>query len=127
MIFICSKCEHRFDDEFRTTICPHETFAANDGNNNFAHHLESVLEPAFNEQLVSDAVKLLKEFAEERGLGAPTRVLFHQSAGWAGMFGVGCEWPNEVRNAVRMKGDTAEHDYVEALRRLRAWQGEAAQ
>jgi hypothetical protein len=31
-------CGARFDDEFRTTICPHETFAANDGRNNFRHH-----------------------------------------------------------------------------------------
>lgn len=35
-----------FDDEYRTTICPHETFAANDGANNFAHHPESHLAPA---------------------------------------------------------------------------------
>lgn len=40
----CSRCDTRFDDEFRSTICPHETFAANDGKNNFAHHPESVLE-----------------------------------------------------------------------------------
>jgi len=38
-------CGARFDDEFRTTVCPHETFAANDGRNNFAHHPESVLTP----------------------------------------------------------------------------------
>jgi hypothetical protein len=40
----CSKCNARFDDEFRTTICPHETFAANDGRNNFAHHPETPLD-----------------------------------------------------------------------------------
>jgi hypothetical protein len=43
MIVTCSKCEARFDDEYRTTICPHETFAANDGQNNFAHHPEAYL------------------------------------------------------------------------------------
>jgi hypothetical protein len=32
-----------FDDEFRWTICPHETFAANDGHNNFAHREDSYL------------------------------------------------------------------------------------
>lgn len=40
----CVKCNARFDDEFRTTICPHETFAANDGKNHFQHHPESVLD-----------------------------------------------------------------------------------
>lgn len=46
MIIICGKCQSRFDDEFRTTICPHETFAANNGKNNFAHHPESFLKKA---------------------------------------------------------------------------------
>jgi hypothetical protein len=45
MIVQCIECKRRFDDEFRTTICPHETFAANDGRNNFAHHPESYIEP----------------------------------------------------------------------------------
>lgn len=44
MIIQCVKCNARFDDEFRTTICPHETFAANDGKNNFSHHPEALLE-----------------------------------------------------------------------------------
>lgn len=44
MIVTCEKCGRRFDDEFRVTYCPHDTFAANDGNNNFAHHPESYLE-----------------------------------------------------------------------------------
>lgn len=38
MIIQCDKCSARFDDEFRTTICPHETFPANDGKNNFRYH-----------------------------------------------------------------------------------------
>jgi hypothetical protein len=36
-------CGARFDDEYRSTICPHKTFAANDGRNNFAHHPEAFL------------------------------------------------------------------------------------
>jgi hypothetical protein len=44
-IFCPYGCGARFDDEFRTTVCPHETFAANDGRNNFAHHPGSVLTP----------------------------------------------------------------------------------
>lgn len=45
MIILCDKCKRSFDDEFRDTICPHETFAANDGKNNFAHHPNSYLSP----------------------------------------------------------------------------------
>lgn len=44
MIVQCLICMKRYDDEFRWTLCPHNTFAANDGNNNFAHHPESYLE-----------------------------------------------------------------------------------
>ena len=45
MIVTCVRgCGKRFDDEYRTTICPHETFAANDGRNNFAHHPEAHLD-----------------------------------------------------------------------------------
>ena len=44
MIVRCDKCGKRFDDAYRFTICPHGTFAANDGQNNFAHHPESFLE-----------------------------------------------------------------------------------
>lgn len=43
MIVTCSTCRRRFDDEYRWTICPHDTFAANDGKNNFAHHPEAFL------------------------------------------------------------------------------------
>jgi hypothetical protein len=32
-----------FEDKYRSTICPHDTFAANDGKNNFAHHPEAFL------------------------------------------------------------------------------------
>jgi hypothetical protein len=43
MTVICKKCGALFDDEFRWTFCPHETFAANDGQNNFRHHPEAYL------------------------------------------------------------------------------------
>jgi hypothetical protein len=39
----CPNCDTRYDDTFRLTICPHETFAANDGQNNFSHHPESFI------------------------------------------------------------------------------------
>lgn len=44
MITECSECGVRYDDQFRLTICPHNTFAANDGLNNFKHHPESFIE-----------------------------------------------------------------------------------
>ena len=50
MIVRCKDCNKRFNDEFRTTICPHPTFAANDGNNNFRHHPESYLEGEIDEK-----------------------------------------------------------------------------
>jgi hypothetical protein len=43
MVVRCRKCKRFFEDVYRSTICPHGTFAANDGQNNFAHHPESYL------------------------------------------------------------------------------------
>ena len=43
MIVLCPTCLARFDDEFRNTNCPHETFSANNGKNEFAHHPKSYL------------------------------------------------------------------------------------
>lgn len=38
---VCINCQTSYDDEFRTTICPHQTFAANDGGNAFRHQVKS--------------------------------------------------------------------------------------
>lgn len=43
MIIQCKGCSAKFDDELRTTICPHGTFMANDGQNNFRRHTESLI------------------------------------------------------------------------------------
>ena len=43
MILQCIECCKYFDDEFRSCNCPHDTFAANDGQNNFKHYTESWL------------------------------------------------------------------------------------
>ena len=45
MIVRCSACLLKFDDEFRSTVCSHEPFPANDGTNNFVIHYEAVLIP----------------------------------------------------------------------------------
>lgn len=53
----CSKCGVSFDDEFRTTVCPHETFPANDGMNNFEHHNHSLLiTPSLQEDIIREAI-----------------------------------------------------------------------
>lgn len=44
MIVKCEKCGKRFEDEFRRTICPHDTFLANDGQNNFTIYHDAHLE-----------------------------------------------------------------------------------
>lgn len=43
MIIKCPLCGMHFEDDYRTWVCPHDTFAANDGKNNFAHHPEAYL------------------------------------------------------------------------------------
>lgn len=39
----CESCNWTYDDEFRSTICPHNLFPANDGQNNFSVHFNSEL------------------------------------------------------------------------------------
>lgn len=46
MIVKCNTCYKWFNDEFRTTICPHGAFNANDGHNNFAVHEDSYISSA---------------------------------------------------------------------------------
>ncbi len=41
MIVRCPTCHVHFDDTFRWTYCPHDTFAVNDGSNHFTHYPES--------------------------------------------------------------------------------------
>lgn len=43
MVVRCLICKVWFDDEFRSTICLHDTFPANDGQNNFEFHEDSYL------------------------------------------------------------------------------------
>lgn len=43
MIVRCMHCSKYFDDQFRNTICPHNAFLANDGQNNFKIHEEAWL------------------------------------------------------------------------------------
>jgi hypothetical protein len=46
VIVRCASCSVHYDDEFRYTFCPHDTFLANDGQNNFRHYPESYRDPA---------------------------------------------------------------------------------
>lgn len=43
MIVKCDQCAKFYDDQFRNTDCPHDTFLANDGQNNFKYYPESWL------------------------------------------------------------------------------------
>lgn len=43
MIRKCEDCVMHYDDQYRTTICPHEAFPANDGHNNFSVHHDAYL------------------------------------------------------------------------------------
>lgn len=44
MITKCGKCGASYDDQYRYTICPHLTFPANDGYNNFTVYKEAHLD-----------------------------------------------------------------------------------
>ena len=43
MIIQCNHCQVYFEDEFRSTLCPHRAFLANDGRNNFSIHEDAYL------------------------------------------------------------------------------------
>lgn len=41
MIVQCDKCKMFYDDQFRYITCNHDTFSANDGQNNFTFYDKS--------------------------------------------------------------------------------------
>lgn len=43
MIVECETCGSKFEDEYRTYICPHEAFPANNGDNTFTVHKDAYL------------------------------------------------------------------------------------
>jgi hypothetical protein len=43
MITQCDKCKKYFEDIYRSYICPHNAFPANDGKNNFKVHNDAFL------------------------------------------------------------------------------------
>ena len=51
MIVLCDGCGMWYDDEYRWTICPHQTFAANNGNNNFVHNDQAYIGAAHPDEL----------------------------------------------------------------------------
>lgn len=44
MIVKCERCFKYFEDEYRSYVCPHIAFLANDGFNNFKAHTDSHLD-----------------------------------------------------------------------------------
>jgi hypothetical protein len=43
MIVQCEKCQRYFEDVYRSYVCPHDAFPANDGHNNFRVHNEAYI------------------------------------------------------------------------------------
>jgi hypothetical protein len=43
MIVKCLTCGVHYEDVYRSTLCPHEAFTANDGENNFSVHDDAYL------------------------------------------------------------------------------------
>lgn len=43
MIVKCETCLREFEDVYRSYVCPHDPFPANDGNNNFEMHHDAYL------------------------------------------------------------------------------------
>lgn len=43
MIDKCPICERWYEDEYRSKLCPHKAFPANDGNNKFGIHEDAYL------------------------------------------------------------------------------------
>ena len=70
MIVECPDCHRTLDDTYRSTLCPHETFAANDGKNNFAHHPEAHLSAPARRH-ASDMVREFQEVYEAPILSTP--------------------------------------------------------
>lgn len=68
MIVTCDKCDTRYDDEYRWTFCPHKTFDANDGANNFTHHPESFIES-------STRITSFLEFVDKSVVGRKTKLI----------------------------------------------------
>jgi hypothetical protein len=44
MIVLCATCRRRFEDQYRSTVCPHPAFPANDCFNNFTVHNDAFLD-----------------------------------------------------------------------------------
>lgn len=81
---------------------------------------------SFNEGVVNETVKRLKDFAVELDLGAPIKVHSYLPPPWCNYFGVALEWPNELRHGIAVRHEEStfesrERDMNETVRRLRAW------
>ena len=39
----CPQCKRRFENRYRSVLCPHRAFPANDGHNNFKTHEDAYI------------------------------------------------------------------------------------
>lgn len=60
MITKCEKCGAKYEDEYRSIVCPHNAFPANDGNNVFTTHDDAYLEQPAGGSGVYDADYFLR-------------------------------------------------------------------
>jgi hypothetical protein len=74
----------------------------------------------FDENNVRFVVDGLKEFAERRNLGFPTKVICKDEFM---NFGLGCMWGDEIGHAIDIPSRS---DYREAGRRLMAWKNQTS-
>ena len=76
----------------------------------------------FDEARVSHTFEAYSVWIAERCLGLPLKVTSLKLAGDT-MRAVGCEWPGEVRLAVKLPPDATDADEAELLKRLEHWKG----
>ena len=65
MIVACQTCGLRFEDYYRSTLCPHDAFAANDGNNVFSIHDDAYLENNTMLEPQTLTAEYMKQIAKE--------------------------------------------------------------
>jgi len=72
-----------------------------------------------------EAIRMMRQFAEERGLGKPTKVLFREDdpAPWS-IHGVGLQWDISGQEPVRNAVTCEPEDLQEIKRRFEEWKNE---
>ena len=80
----------------------------------------------FNQTNVDEAVRMMRQFADEKGLGKPTKVLLRDNdpKPWS-IHGVGLQWDIDGQEPVRNALTCSPNDLQEIKRRFEEWKNEA--